>query len=541
MFATVLLMKLPDRIHGGRRFSLSHRMGEGLLGRSVAHPAALGIIAARDDSEPLRPGTGRAPLERSALKRALAVCCSIFLLTSSTARSAVAASPTAAKKPASPPTYFSTEPGMEQVIQVWQSDHSSLERFYDLPRAPARFDRLETLFKEWQDKLEKLDFETLDQQGRIDYLLLRNRLRSELARLSLERSRLAQMEELLPFRTAIQNLERARWRMEPLDNETNASTVATISDQVKAVRKRLERGKKEKEKKPEDKEEKTEDAAPLKIPASLARRAAGAVGELRATLKSWFLFYDGYQPDFSWWIKKPYDGAASALEDYAKFLREEIAGIKGKDEDPLLGDPIGADALADDLAAEMIPYTPDELIAIGEKEFAWCEVQMKKASKQMGLGDDWKAALAKVKTDFVPPGKQDDLVAEEAHRAILFVKKHDLITVPPLCEETWRLTMLSPEAQKTMPYVAYSGQNMMVAYAKEDMKQEDKLMSMRGNNRHFTHITTPHELIPGHHLQHFVASRSRTYRSNFSTPFLVEGWSLYWEMLLWDLDYGKTP
>jgi uncharacterized protein (DUF885 family) len=92
-----------------------------------------------------------------------------------------------------------------------------------------------------------------------------------------------------------------------------------------------------------------------------------------------------------------------------------------------------------------------------------------------------------------------------------------------------------------MPYVAYGGQSMMVAYAKDEMKHDDKLMAMRGNNRHFTRITTAHELIPGHHLQHFAADRNRTYRSLFSTPFFVEGWALYWEIRLWDSGYGQTP
>ena len=449
---------------------------------------------------------------------------------------------------------------LEDFVRLYESDRSSIERFYDLPWSLARFDRLEELFQQWEQKLGKVAFEPLGQQSRIDYLLLRNNLKFERARLSLGRQRLAQMEELLPFRKSLQDLEQARWRMEPVEGQTSASAVAAIAEQVKKLRKRAEARKKEKEEKKkastESKGEKSEgdstskDAgdnkseagSALKIPPSLAKRTASAVGELRGTLKTWFSFYDGYQPDFSWWLKKPYDETAAALEDYAKYLREEIAGIKGKEEDPLLGDPVGAEGLADDLAAEMIPYTPEELIGIGEKEFAWCEARMKEAAKEMGFGDDWKAALAKVKSDFVPPGKQDELVVEEARRAIKFTKDHDLVTIPALCEETWRLTMISPEGQKTMPYVAYSGgQNMMVAYAKEEMKHEDKLMSMRGNNRAFTRITTPHELIPGHHLQHFVANRNRSYRSLFSTPFFVEGWALYWEMLLWDRNYAQSP
>ncbi len=52
----------------------------------------------------------------------------------------------------------------------------------------------------------------------------------------------------------------------------------------------------------------------------------------------------------------------------------------------------------------MIPYTPEELIALAEKEFAWCDQEMLKASREMGFGDDWKKAIEKTKDSAVPPG-----------------------------------------------------------------------------------------------------------------------------------------
>ena len=279
----------------------------------------------------------------------------------------------------------------------------------------------------------------------------------------------------------------------------------------------------------------------MKISPVLARRTAEAVEDLRSTLKTWSAYYLGFQPEFSWWMKKPEELAETELEGYSKYLREEIAGLKGKDEDPLVGDPIGATGLSDDLAAESIPYTPEELIAIAQHEFEYCEGELRKAAGEMGFGNDWKAALAKVKGDYVAPGRQIDLVTELGREAVKFVTEKDLVTVPPLCDETWRLKMTSVEGQKTLPFAAYGGQNMTVAYANEEMKTEDKLMAMRNNNRHFTRIVVPHELIPGHHLQGFIAHRSRTYRSIFSTPFLVEGWALYWELKFYDLGYGQTP
>jgi uncharacterized protein (DUF885 family) len=73
------------------------------------------------------------------------------------------------------------------------------------------------------------------------------------------------------------------------------------------------------------------------------------------------------------------------------------------------------------------------------------------------------------------------------------------------------------------------------------MEHDDKLMSMRGNNEHFARATVFHELIPGHHLQGFMTDRYSTHRRVFNTPFSTEGWALYWEMLLWDLGFPRSP
>lgn len=68
------------------------------------------------------------------------------------------------------------------------------------------------------------------------------------------------------------------------------------------------------------------------------------------------------------------------------------------------------------------------------------------------------------------------------------------------------------------------------------------MMSMRGNNPYFSRGTVQHELVPGHHLQYFMNSRYRAYRREaFSTPFSTEGWTLYWELLLYEKGFAKTP
>jgi uncharacterized protein (DUF885 family) len=38
-----------------------------------------------------------------------------------------------------------------------------------------------------------------------------------------------------------------------------------------------------------------------------------------------------------------------------------------------------------------------------------------------------------------------------------------------------------------------------------------------------------------------MTARHATHRRAFSTPFWTEGWALYWEMLLWDRGFARTP
>lgn len=442
----------------------------------------------------------------------------------------VPAQPAPHVEPASAPD---TGP-VPNLIRRYETERNDLRRFHDLAWSEARIARLREHTESWRGVVTGVDPGVLDRSNQVDAALLASHLDHALAELDLESRRLAEMGPVLPFREVVQRIVAESRALKEVDAPAAAAALAPLAAELRAVRGRIEAGRKgEAASKPED--------APLAVSPVLARRAAGAADTIRRQLDEWYEFHAGFEPEFSWWVKQPYEGARAAMEEYAKYLREEIAGQRGEDADPLVGDPVGRESLLADLRAEMIPYSPEELIAIGDRELAWCEAEMKKASAEMGLVDDWRAALARVKADHVPPGKQDELAAEQSRFAIQWLKERDLVTIPPMCEETWRLRMITPAQQKTWPFAVYFGQAMGVSYPTDGMKHDDKLMSMRGNNRHFNRIVTPHELIPGHHLQGYVESRVRPYRQMFSTPFLVEGWALHWEMLMWDLGYPTSP
>ncbi|MCI0585665.1 MAG: DUF885 domain-containing protein [Planctomycetes bacterium] len=418
---------------------------------------------------------------------------------------------------------------MRDTVDRWVDDREALQRRYPLEGSTERRRRMRKFHEEWLARVDALDYEAMSLEGRLDWQCLRLRLFHALALLAREEKREAEAAPLLPFATAIEELEEARRRMEPAPPEACATTLDRLAAEVEKTRKAVEAGAAER-------------PPPEAIRASktLAFRAGKSLEELRRTLESWYRFRAGYDPAFTWWTGAPWKKADGALEAYGKVLRERIVGVRDGEEEPIVGDPIGREAILEDLAREAIAYSPEELVAIAEREFAWCEAEMKKAAREMGLGEDWGAALERVKGKHVEPGKQDELVAELAREAIAFVESRSLVTVPDLAREIWRMEMLSPERQKESPFFL-GGETIRVAFPTDGMAHEDKRMSLRGNNIHFARATVHHELIPGHHLQGFMNERWNPHRRAFSTPFWTEGWALYWEILLWDLGFPRSP
>jgi uncharacterized protein (DUF885 family) len=227
------------------------------------------------------------------------------------------------------------------------------------------------------------------------------------------------------------------------------------------------------------------------------------------------------------------------VQALAQLLRQEGAGFRPGDPEPTIGDPLGRDALILDLAREIVAYTPEELMRAAEAELAWGEARLREAAAELGFGEDWHTALEYVKGRAPEPGQQIHLVTEMAREAEAFLEARALVTIPPLAKEIWRMEMLSPARQRIAPFFL-GGEIVQVAFPTDAMSQEEKVMSLRSNNEHFSRAVVHHELIPGHHLQGFMTARHATHRSLFSTPFWGEGWALYWELLLWDLDFPRS-
>ena len=441
------------------------------------------------------------------------------------------------------------------VVDRFSSDLGSLRRRYDADGSPEQRTRMRDFYRGWRARLAALDFNAFGQEGKVDYVLLDKYLRHQLVLLDRADSLRAGTAPLIPFADRLLALQDARRDLKTINSAATAATLAAVTKQADSLRALFEvpasRGT-------DSSSARTSRATAPKVSRTVANRAADQLDDIRGTVANWYRYYDAYDPQFTWWNRDPYRRLDESLTRYARTLRERVVGFKPADAQtatvatgargggaganlgPIIGDPIGAKGLAEDLRYEMIDYTPEELIAIAEREYAFSLAEMKKASRAMGFGDDWKAAMEKVKDSYVEPGRQRDLIRDLARQAEAFFDQHDWVTIPQLAREDWRMEMMSPERQRVAPFFL-GGEQILVSYPTDGMSEEDKLMSMRGNNPHFSHATVFHELNPGHHLQGFMTARYNTQRRLFGTPFWSEGQSLYWEMFLWDNGFQTTP
>lgn len=409
---------------------------------------------------------------------------------------------------------------LRDLTIAYQADLGDLQRRYDVPLSGERHARLQHYLETRQQELAELEAGDLGRDARIDCWLLQNDVARRLRRLQQSQRRQAETADLMPHAADLVRLCEARRRLEPIEGEAAAEQLQAARRHVEGLIEQLEGGGFD------------------ELPLPVVVRARDQLADLHRAVRSWFSFHDGYDPMFSWWVRTPWQRYETAQQQYRDALRGRL--IDGRSDDAsLIGDPIGKDALLAELAHEYIAYSPAELVEIAEKEFAWCDAEFAQASRDMGCGDDWRKALEMVKRRHAQPGRQPQLIRRLAHEAIDFLTERDLITLPPLAKECWRMAMMTAAAQRVNPFFL-GGETIRVSFPTDAMEHDFKLQSLRSNNEHFCRATVHHELIPGHWLQQHSQARYRPWRRMFSTPFWLEGWALYWEMRLYDLGLAAT-
>ena len=174
---------------------------------------------------------------------------------------------------------------LRPVIERYEVELRNLNRVYAILGSAVRQGKMEKFYADQLQLLEKINFDALSQEGKVDYLLLRERLRREERQLANENKQDSEVAALIPFQQTIIGFEEARRRMETVDPQKCAGELVRLTTDVTNAKSGV---------------------ASLKAPPAVMNRAAIRLEQLRGTMRSWYNFYALYDPKFAWWVDAEY-------------------------------------------------------------------------------------------------------------------------------------------------------------------------------------------------------------------------------------------
>ena len=238
--------------------------------------------------------------------------------------------------------------------------------------------------------------------------------------------------------------------------------------------------------------------------------------------------------------------AARAAVDFQSYLQDEL-GHKAKGEFAV-GEKYFNQLLKEN---HLVDYEASELLEIGQEIFAETEMALDKLAEQIAPGKSVDQILDDAKSDHPSADELLNRYRESMEASRNFVEENDIATIPE--SESLRIIETPGYLRPLIPYAAYIQPEVFadrleglflvtpVDMNATEEKQESKL---KGHYNAKLPITTLHEGYPGHHLQLTWAklenSNIRKLGSFLSTLF-VEGWAFYCEGMMEDLGYINRP
>jgi hypothetical protein len=300
--------------------------------------------------------------------------------------------PIATAKSVQPPQPKET-PSIQTTIQTFAADFADIQSFLRISFSPTRAAKVKQFLTSALTSLSKtFDFDRLHQNDKVDYLLLQSHVKRLLHQGRAATKKYQQAKDLGLFGTWVNvciHLVETRHDVGRQSGKQIATAFQTaeqgIDELISLIDSESSFGG--------DKER-------FVVFWTIAR-----FGELQGALAEAIEFYQGYDPVITWWIEKPWQTLNAKLSDLVTALKKKTGVDGSASADDIVGNPIGREALLEELEAEWIAYTPEELVQIGEEEFQWCEREMEKASKALGFSSS-PEALEHVKNTFVEPGEQ---------------------------------------------------------------------------------------------------------------------------------------
>lgn len=227
--------------------------------------------------------------------------------------------------------------------------------------------------------------------------------------------------------------------------------------------------------------------------------------------------------------------AALSLGAYANFLEEAVLPRAA-------GDAAAGESYFSFLLHHRhgVLQTPAELKALGAREVAHLQEALTEAQRRLRPeAGTWQRCLAEL--DAAAPL---DAPPAEACRAMLGRLRAASRALCPLPEgEVLQVVDTPPFARPTIPFAAYWPPGPLRSQAQAGdapLLGTFWITPEARPSRPELLLTCLHEAYPGHHLQfcHMAGAASRARRA-IGTPLFWEGWALYAESLLPELDLGE--
>lgn len=282
---------------------------------------------------------------------------------------------------------------IQTTIQTFTADLADIQSFLNISFSPSCAHKVEQFLTSTLTSLPKdFDFDCLSQNDKVDYLLLRSHVKRLLNQEKAAVEKYRKVKGLGLFDDWIDECLHFVEKRHNVGRQSGQQIATVFQNSEKGVDHLINTMQTEGSRK-NDKER------------FIMFWTIAKFGELTEALEEAVDFYRGYDPVITWWIEKPWETLKTRLNTLVSALSTKVGVDGSSSADDIVGDPIGREALLEELEAEWIAYTPEELIEIGEKELEWCESEMKKASKALGF-ESSADALEHVKNNFVKPGEQ---------------------------------------------------------------------------------------------------------------------------------------
>ena len=155
------------------------------------------------------------------------------------------------------------------VIEKYDDDVGFLNRFYTAQTSPKRIARFKQLYTDEAALVTGINFDVLNHDEQVDYILFKNYLDHELKEQSRFEAQLTEMADLIPFSRTINDLEDTRRTLKDIDQAKSAATLNDLAKQIVATQAAF-----------------TGPNA-VKPKRTVANRAVRTVDGLRRTLRNW--------------------------------------------------------------------------------------------------------------------------------------------------------------------------------------------------------------------------------------------------------------